>query len=106
MNKKRDFEIKWSECVNNPENKPYKDEYGTKQQPIWAIDYVVYNIIRNKPLDHGFKIGSKRFEYAVRYIDSYLKYDAKNLLNKFGDTVNVDEFRERGDEALRLHRNS
>jgi len=105
MNKKRDFQVKWSECVNNPDNMPYKDEYGTKQQPLWAIDFIVYNIVRNLPLERGFTKGSERFEYALRYIASYLKYNASDLLGKFGDTVDVDEFREKANEAIRLHSN-
>jgi hypothetical protein len=87
----------WATSVNKKENKSYKDKtYGNKVKgKIWAVHYLVYNILRRMPRERGFEPlgeGYKRAEWWLEYSKRYNHLD--DLLFPFEQTVTADELRE------------
>ena len=105
------FKVEWAKTVNDKGNKPYKDKtYGNKiRGNIYGVHFVVYNIVRDLPIDRGFIKGSEALKAHLRYIEWVLRvlrcpaYINTRLLFPFGENINVDSFKEKADEALRLY---
>lgn len=112
----------WAKAVNDPSNWSYKDPFYGNKIPgeLTSIHYLVYNLMRELPLERGFT-RNKYFEQLVRRVATIverinngtgankefaIKWARSNYLNHFGGFVTVDEFAEKANEALRLYSNS
>lgn len=112
MNKKNETQTAWSQAVNDKTNWSYKDPtYGNKVSGSLEADhYLAYNVIRGLPLDRGFDADSEVFLDRVDYLNNINKFTGDTLLRHyvrhFGETVSEQEFKEKANEALRVHSNS
>ena len=96
MRTKRDFELEWARSVNDKNNMPYKDKkYGNKVKGnIWAVHYLVYNILRGLPKERGFEPLGEGYKEALAAIESSFRYGrVDRLLMPFKNTVTADELR-------------
>lgn len=120
MKKKSELNIAWSNAVNDKTNWSYKDaRYGNKVTgKLRAMHYICYNIARGLPIDRGFQI-NKEFDSLVFRLDTFIsrtlirnneqvcnKWIREAYINFFDNTITVDEFVEKANEALRLYSNS
>ncbi len=105
----KEIKAAWSKSVNNKDNNPSKNEYGTKVDGnIAGIHYIVYNVLRSLPMSRGFEQDSYTLNALIRSIEINIKWDwaDKNLLHPFNKTVTKEQFKEKWFEALRLYNSS
>jgi hypothetical protein len=111
MKNKTKVQQNWAKAVNNPDFKPYKDEmYGNKVKgKINGKHHVMYNALRELPLDRGFIAGSDTLNYHIlaikRNVDWFHCRDIQDT-EIFPFYVPMTEFKEKWDEALRLYSSS
>lgn len=108
MKKKTKVQERWSEIVHNDDFMPYKNEYGTKIQPIWGAHYMMYNILRGLPIDRGFDNKSDTFKKYLTDIWRVVKYgrDYSNIIQIFEPAVSFEDAKEKADEAVRIYSSS
>ena len=105
-----DVKANWAKAVNDPTNKPYKDEtYGNKMRgKINSKHYMMYNAMRGLPLDRGFDSSGETINLLINRI-TYERTVAErrntnDIVFPFG--VTEKEFQEKWDEAVRLYNRS
>jgi len=117
---KNEIQAAWCKAVNDKNNWSYKDPtYGNKVHgKLRARNYLIYNIVRGLPLDRGF-CKNENFETLVKHFANTLgrawlgagmnrNFALKYLtadLEFFGDSLDITEFMEDANEALRLYSN-
>jgi hypothetical protein len=108
MKKKTALKMRWSHIVNSDNWMPWKDEYGTKHQPINGAHYMMYNILRDLPIERGFDMSTEKNQENITRIWRSLKYgkDHYNIFKLFEPALTVRQVKEKADEALRLYNNS
>lgn len=110
---KTELQKNWAAAVNDTDNKPYKDKtYGNKiKGKINGMHYVIYNVVRGYPIERSFNKGSDFLTNSISRVSSVLKLpqfysSRKELLFAFGETITVEEFTEKWNEAIRLYSGS
>jgi len=86
----------WARSVNNKENMPYKDEYGTKYEgKLNAVHFMVYNIIRGFPQSRGFEPLGQGYEKASKKLDFYIKLNREEqLFHPFENLITLETYKE------------
>jgi len=92
----RDIKGAWARSVNNKDNMPYKDTYGTKYDgKLNASHFLVYNIIRGFPTSRGFEPLGIGYEEACKKLDFCLKFGREEkLLFPFDNLVTGNMLKE------------
>lgn len=86
----------WARSVNNKDNMPYKDEYGTKHEgKLNATHFMVYNIIRGFPQSRGFEPLGQGYEETVANLQFFLRVGGEaKLLHPFENLITLETFKE------------
>lgn len=107
------FKKQWGEAVRSAEAKStlIRDSYGAHREKGWlqAVHHIIYNIVRDKPLNHGFvpitneqKLQSfaNNPDYAfdkAKYLFKHFQQDKHwddYIMAPFGDTISKRKLKE------------